>query len=104
MRGVQAVVQRLITAKVISIEGNKEMSLKRDVDTDDELERLVFPEEFVSPDSLEKPPNSDDELEELLKAGGESDEEPELADLGQSGDEATPPPKPKKPLRGSLLP
>merc|ERR1712217_113364 len=62
MRGVQMAIERLVRSKVINI-GDGEMSIRGDVENEEELETLIFPEEFVN--EFHQPPDpAEGDLEE----------------------------------------
>merc|ERR1711937_582026 len=47
MRAVQMAIERLVKTKLITVQDGK-MTITDDMQTEEELEQLLFPEEFVS--------------------------------------------------------
>jgi len=101
MRGVQSAVERLYKSKVLCLTKDDEMTANLDVDLEDELEQLIFPEEFVT-DAAPAPRGDGllEEWEEDLLAEADDFEDDDDGD----GKEASTPSKPKADItRASLL-
>jgi len=100
MRGVQSAVERLYKSRVLCLTKDDEMTTNLDVDLEDELEQLIFPEEFVTDAAPAPRDGLLEEWEEDLLAEADDFEDDDDGD----GKEASTPSKPKADItRASLL-